>query len=118
MQKRSYAVPSLIQYIKCLYRYQSITNNFFAITTLCANNMETRLSKPQVFKLKMVPKSYPLLSTTFEIKWSVIDGLVEDLSVGRWLVVFESVLIWSVGRRIGGGPVGGLVVDGRWSVVL
>ena len=37
---------------------------FFAISTLSVNNMET--SEPQVLKLKMIPKTYSLLSTTFE----------------------------------------------------
>ena len=40
----------------------------------------------------------------------MVGGLVEDLSVGRWLVIDD--------RWVGGGPVGCLVVGCRWSVVL
>ena len=57
--------------------------------------MRARLSKPQVLKLKMIPKTYSLLSITFEIRCSVVDGSVEDLSVGQWLVV-RSNNLWKL----------------------
>ena len=60
--------------------------------------MKTRLSKPQVLTLEMIPKTYCLLSTTFEIRWLMVDRSVEGLSVGQWF---------------SGEAVGGLVVIGR-----
>lgn len=83
MHKRSFVVKSLIQYKKFLYRYHSIANKFFAITTVDVNNMETRLNKSEILKVKIIPKTYSLLLTTFEIKWLVVDGSVEDLAVSR-----------------------------------
>ena len=60
--------------------------------------MKTRLNKPQVLTLEMIPKTYCLLSTTFEIRWLMADRSVEGLSVGQWF---------------SGEAVGGLVVIGR-----
>ena len=70
--------------------------------------MKTRLSELQVLKLKMIPNTYSLLSTTLEIRWSVVGG-----QVGWWSVVDESVLIWLVSRWRTCQQSG---VGGRWRV--
>ena len=57
--------------------------------------MKTRLSKPQVLTLEMIPKTYCLLSTTFEIRWLMVDRSVEGLSVGQWFSG-EAVGWWSL----------------------
>ena len=73
--------------------------------------MKTRLSKSQALTLKMIPKTYSLLSRTFKIRWSEVDGLVEDLSLGRWSVVrWRSC--WCVGGRwVDSNMVGGPLVS-------
>ena len=43
--------------------------------------MKTRLSEPKVLKVKIIPKTCSLLSTTFALGWSMIGGLVDDLSL-------------------------------------
>ena len=58
----------------------------FAITTLSVNNRKTRMSQPQILKLKMIPIN-SLLLTTFKIRWLLVGGLAEDLLVSNWLVV-------------------------------
>ena len=86
MPKRSYAMPSVIQDIKFLYRYISITNEFLQLQPLSVNNMKTRLSKSLVLKLILTPKTYSFLLITFQITWLEDSGPVEDLSVGWWQV--------------------------------
>ena len=86
MPKRSYAMPSVIQDIKFLYRYISITNEFLQLQPLSVNNMKTRLSKSLVLKLILTPKTYSFLLITFQITWLEDSGPVEDLSVGWWPV--------------------------------
>ena len=51
----------------------------------------------------MILETYSLLSTTFEVRWSVVDGSVEDLSMGWWSVVSGLVKELSVGWWGGGG---------------
>ena len=58
--------------------------------------MKARLTQSQVLQLKMIPKTYSLLSTTFEVRWLVLDGSVKTC-------------LW-----VGGRPVGGSLVGGRW----
>ena len=48
--------------------------------------MKMRINETQVLKLKMIPKTYSLLPTSFEIMWLVVGALVKDLPVGGWLV--------------------------------
>ena len=36
--------------------------------------MKTRMSELPVLKLKMIPNTYSLISTTFEIRWLVVGG--------------------------------------------
>ena len=73
--------------------------------------MKTRLSESQTLALKMIPKIFSLLSATFKIKWSVVDELVEDLSVG-WLSVVWWRSCWCVGGWwVGSNMVGGPVID-------
>ena len=54
---------------KIFIQLSQFGKQIFAITTLSVNNMKTRLIKPQVLELKMIPKIYSLLLTTFRSRW-------------------------------------------------
>ena len=109
MPKRSYAMPSVIQHIKFLYRYLSTTNEFLQLQPLSVNNMKTRLSKSLVLKLILTPKTYSFSLITFQIRWFEDGGPVEVLSVGWW-PVGRLWNVWWFGER----PTGGSVVGGWW----
>ena len=109
MPKRSYAMPSVIQHIKFLYRYLSTANEFLQLQPLSINNMKTRLSKSLVLKLILTPKTYSFSLITFQIRWFEDGGPVEDLSVGWW-PVGRLWYVWWFGER----PTGGSVVGGWW----
>ena len=80
--------------------------------------MKKRLSKPQVLKIKMIPKTFYLLSITYYFRekvvggrwvgWAPAGGSVKELSVDWWSMVGKSVEDLSVGRW--------LVVRGLWPV--
>ena len=83
---------------KVFIQISQYSKQVFAITTLNVNNIKTRLCEPQVLKLKMIPKTYSLISTT------------------RWLMGRLRTCRQVGGRWIGGGPLGVSVAS--WSVLL
>ena len=104
-------MPSLIQYVTFLHKYHKIVYKFLQLR-LSVNNMKMRLNETQVLKLKMIPKTYSLLPTSFEIMWSVVGALVKDLPVGGWLVVGvagSTSIRWIARRSVAGAwwPVDG-----------